>query len=158
MKTSLPPLIHPDSKILILGTMPGEKAIAQQEYYANRGNHFWRILFTVFDVPFSENYKNRKDLLQQHKIALWEVLASCERSGSLDSSIKNPIPNNFSTLLSKYPIRYICFDSKNAAAFYDKYLSRFPGITYYQLPSTSGANAHLTLDEKIEYWSLLRSL
>jgi len=158
MKTALLPLIHPDSEILILGTMPGEKAIAQQQYYANRGNHFWKILFAVFNTPFTEDYEKRRQLLKKHKIALWEVLATCERTGSLDRNIKNEVPNNFDELLSLYPIRSICFDSKSAAGFYDKYFSRLENISYYQLPSPSGVNAHLTLDEKIAQWSILKSL
>jgi hypoxanthine-DNA glycosylase len=158
MKTALLPLIHGDSEILILGTMPGEKAIAQQEYYANKGNHFWKILFAVFNVPFSEDYERRRELLKQHKIALWEVLATCDRTGSLDHTIKNEVPNNFDELLSVYPIRCICFDSKSAANFYDKYFSRRADIRYYQFPSPSGVNAHLTLDEKIAQWRVLKSL
>src|SRR5688572_26543746 len=103
MKSGLPPLIWENSKILILGTMPGEKSIALQQYYGNKGNHFWKIMFDIFGQPFSVDYNYRKLLLQSKRIALWNVLARCERTGSRDDSIANAVPNDLEGLFEKHP-------------------------------------------------------
>ena len=153
MKYALPPLVHPDSKILIMGTMPGEKSIALQQYYGNRGNHFWKILLSVFNQPFTTDYNDRKAFLKEFKIALWNVLSHCEREGSQDNKIKNETVNDLSTFHSQYPdIRYVFFESKAAAKFFDKYATPQLGIIYTTLPSTSGLNAAKSFDEKLSEW------
>lgn len=159
MKTALPPLLHDDTVILILGTMPGEKSIALQQYYGNRGNHFWKILFTVLEETFSTDYHTRKALLKKHKIGLWNVLSHCERTGSQDSKISNEHPNDFTALYSKFPnVRHVFFESKAAARFYAKYTFKAERITYKTLPSTSGLNAGMTYAEKIAGWRQIRSI
>lgn len=155
-KFALQPLINFSSKILVLGTMPGEQSIAKQQYYGNRGNHFWKILYTIFDEDFSESYEERKLLLKRNGISLWNVLASCVREGSSDSKIKNEAVNDFKKLHIEYPnIKHIFFESKTAAKFFYKYAQQQEGITYHILPSTSGLNAGLSLVEKIEMWKEL---
>lgn len=157
-KTALLPIIYPDSRILILGTMPGEKSLELQQYYGNRGNHFWKLLFTIYEEPFSEDYELRKKLLLEKHIALWDVLAGCERIGSLDSNIRNERANDFESFFESYPnIRYVFFSSKAAAKYYDKYAVRKEQIEYHTLPSPSGANASMTFLQKLEAWkNLLR--
>lgn len=154
MKKAFPPLIDNDSKLLILGTMPGEKSLELQEYYGNKGNQFWKILFTIFGEPMSQNYEVKKSLLRDNKIAVWDVLEYCEREGSLDSKIKNEVANNFAAFYDQYPfIRNVMFSSKNAAAYYDKYVGRRKDIEYDILPSPSGANATKSFSEKLLIWS-----
>lgn len=154
MKRAFPPFINPDSKILILGTMPGEKSLQLGEYYGNRGNQFWRILFTMLDREFTIDYARKLNLLRQHRIAVWDVLQFCDREGSLDSNIKNESANDFDTFYKLYPqITHVFFSSKNAAAYYDKYVGRREGITYEVLPSPSGANATKSFAEKLEEWT-----
>lgn len=153
MKKAFPPIIHDDSTILILGTMPGEKSLELQQYYGNRGNQFWKIMFAIFNEPFTLDYTLRKELLSKNNIALWDVLKHCEREGSLDSKIKNEIPNGFDQLYKSYPkIKHVFFSSKNAAAYYDKYVGRKKNVHYDVLPSPSGANATKTYAEKLEIW------
>jgi hypoxanthine-DNA glycosylase len=153
MKKAFSPVVNNDSKIIILGTMPGEKSLELQQYYGNRGNHFWKILFEILGEDFSREYIDRIGLVHKYKIALWDVLQFCEREGSLDSNIKNEIPNDFEAFYKKYPqIRYVFFSSKNAAAYYDKYVGRKDGIIYEVLPSPSGANASMRYNEKVLAW------
>jgi len=136
--------------------MPGEESLKQQQYYANKGNHFWKLMFMVFDEPFSSDYETRKLLLVRNHIAVWDVLAFCEREGSLDSKIKNEVANDFEELYDSYPnIKFVFFSSKNASKFYDKYAVRRDGIQYAILPSPSGANASKSFSQKLEEWKIL---
>lgn len=153
MKKAFAPIIDTSSKILILGTMPGEKSLEIQQYYGNKGNQFWKLLFSLFDKELSSDYNERKQLLKEYHISLWDVLQYCEREGSLDSAIKNEIPNDFNSFYAQYPnIKYVFFSSKNAATYYDRYVGRKENIEYEILPSPSGANATKTFLEKFEIW------
>ncbi len=153
MKKAFPPIVDDSSKIMILGTMPGEKSLLLQEYYGNRGNQFWKIIFEMFGRPLSHNYEEKIMLLKEKGIALWDVLQFCEREGSLDSNIKNELPNDFDRFYRKYQnIKVVFFSSKNAALYYDKYVGRKEGITYIILPSPSGANATKSYAEKLKEW------
>lgn len=154
MKKAFPPFINKDSKILILGTMPGEKSLELGEYYGNRGNQFWKLLFAMFNKELTHNYEEKKLLLKQHNIAVWDVLEYCERQGSLDSNIKNEKANDFIAFYKMYPnIKHVFFSSKNASAYYNKYVGLRPNIIYYTLPSPSGANATKSFTEKLKEWS-----
>lgn len=156
-KSSLSPLVSPASKLLILGTMPGEKSIKLQQYYGNRGNHFWKILFAVLEETFSNDYEARKALLLKYDIALWNTLASCEREGSRDDKIKKPLVNNFENFFETYPnIGYVFFESISAARLYAKFAYKSERIQYRTLPSTSGLNAGMSFDEKMELWKQLK--
>lgn len=155
-KFALPPIIDNSSRILILGTMPGDQSIARQEYYGNRGNHFWKIMFLIFDEKYSLSYDDRKALVKKNGIALWNVLASCIREGSSDAKITNEVVNDFTNLHIQYPnIKYIFFESKTAARFYQKYVMPQPHIYYATLPSTSGLNAGISFSQKVAMWQLL---
>ncbi|MEL1253409.1 DNA-deoxyinosine glycosylase [Flavobacterium sp. DGU38] len=158
-KKALEPLVDNSTKILILGTMPGDQSIAQQQYYANKGNRFWKIMFTIFGEDFSSSYEDRKALLKKHKIGLWHVLASCVREGSSDSKIKNEVPNDFNHFHHHFPnIKHVFFESKSASQFYKKHLQQQSGICYHVLPSTSGLNAGTSLSQKIEMWQVLAEI
>jgi len=153
MKKAFEPIINKNSTILILGTMPGEKSLKLQQYYGNKGNHFWKLIFTIYGEGFTMDYEARIELLHKHNIALWDVLQYCEREGSLDSKIRNEIPNNFTAFYSRHPnIKKVFFSSKKAAAYYDKYIARKEGLTYDVLPSPSGANATATFEQKLDIW------
>jgi hypoxanthine-DNA glycosylase len=157
LKKSLEPLVEPDSKILILGTMPGEKSIALQQYYGNKGNYFWKILYAVLEIPFSADYTDRKLLLQKHKIALWNTLQSCERTGSRDDKIINATVNDFELFFQRYPtIRIVFFESMAAARMYKQLAFIDHRMEYKTLPSTSGLNAGTSYTGKLEQWQQLR--
>lgn len=156
MKQAFPPLVNQNSKILILGTMPGEKSLELQEYYGNKGNSFWKLLFTLFNRPLPKEYIEKKQLLEENNIALWDVLAYCERTGSLDSNIKNEKANDFESFYKQYPnIKHVFFSSKNASNFYDKYVGREKDLQYSILPSPSGANASKSFLQKLEEWEAI---
>ena len=156
MKTAFKPIENKDSKILILGTMPGERSIKLQQYYGHAGNHFWKIMFSLFNQTFTDDYDKRVLLLQQNKIALWDVLSHCEGVGSADSNIRNEKANDFKSFYENHPaIKYIFFASKKAEALYDKYVSKGKERNYFLLPSPSRANTWKSLDDKLEHWKTI---
>ncbi|WP_286971043.1 DNA-deoxyinosine glycosylase [Flavobacterium sp. UBA4854] len=152
-KKALQPLIDHSTVILIMGTMAGEQSIAKQQYYANKGNLFWKIMFAILEEEFSDLYEDRKALLTKYKIGLWNVLQSCKREGSSDAAITEETINDFESLHKQYPnIKHVFFESKAAAKYFQKHTIAQKGITYVTLPSTSGLNAGLTRAEKMAEW------
>jgi len=153
MKKAFQPIIENNSRILILGTMPGEKSLEFQEYYGNKGNQFWRLIYSIFELPLEIDYNRKIIFLKDHGIAVWDVLEYCEREGSLDSKIKNEKANDFEVFYKNYPnLKYVLFSSKNAAAYYDKYIGRSKNLQYGILPSPSGANASKSYQQKLDEW------
>lgn len=150
---SFPPFVNADAEILILGTMPGAMSLAKQEYYAHRQNAFWKIMYTIFsDGIVPEAFSQKVALLAAHNIALWDVLAHCERKGSLDSNIKNQVENDILGLLSEYPkIRKILFNGKESHRFFLKKFGPIAGVSLEVMPSTSPAYT-LKFDEKLKAW------
>ena len=156
-KIAFGPIANKNSRILILGTMPSEESLRRQERYGHKSNQFWRIIFTLFDKPLPDNYEEKITLLTENNIAIWDVLHSCEGSGSLDSDIKNEKPNNFNKFFKEYSqINHIFFTSQKAAEFYKKYVGFDSDKTYITLPSPSSANARMRLAEKIDKWHVLK--
>ena len=154
MKTAFAPIADHVSKILILGTMPGETSLKLQQYYGHADNHFWKIMFKLFDTSFSKDYDLRKMLLLDNNVALWDVLQNCGGEGSADSSIKNEVHNDFDNFYNKHPkISKIYFTSLDAERFYDKYVKRKNHLEYFRLPSPSSANTWKTFDEKFNDWA-----
>jgi hypoxanthine-DNA glycosylase len=156
---SFAPISSPDSKILILGTMPGTKSLELNQYYGHKQNNFWKFLFEILGEEFSPDYETRKNLLIKNHIALWDVLQFCDRVGSLDSAIKNEIANDFEDFLEKHPqIQYILFNGQKAAAFFKKYVHLKKEYKKFTLPSTSPANASKTSQDKLKEWSIIQTL
>lgn len=151
---SFPYFIDSNTEILILGTMPGAMSLEKQEYYANPRNHFWKILYTIFDaLPIDIDFEEKKEFLKSNKIGLWDVLENCERKGSLDIHIKNQKENDFGVLLKKFPtITKIIFNGKQSHAFFIKTFGQIEGITYFVMPSTSPANT-MSFENKLKIWS-----
>ncbi len=142
MLTSFPPIVDTETEILILGTMPGAMSLQKQEYYAYKQNQFWKIMFTVFaDGKVPEMFTERVALLTQNQIGLWDVLANCERQGSLDIHIKNQTENEIPALLQEFPrIKKILFNGKESHRYFMKKFEHIDGIEFHVLPSTSPAN------------------
>jgi hypoxanthine-DNA glycosylase len=155
MLTSFPPIVNAETEILILGTMPGAISLQKQEYYANKQNQFWKILFKVFangTVP--EVFQEKCKVLQQNKIGLWDVLANCERKGSLDIHIKNHMENDILGLLQAFPkINRILFNGKESQRYFIKKFGTIEGIVFYVMPSTSPANT-VKFEEKLKLWRI----
>jgi hypoxanthine-DNA glycosylase len=159
---SFEPIISDSCRVLVLGTMPGAASLRKQQYYGYGRNAFWRIIYNLFGEEPEEDYELRKSFLLKHNIALWDVLESCEREGSSDSGIRNPVPNDFAALYNKFPsIKHVCFNGKPAGNFYrrlvEKSIRDLPGRDYYYLASTSPAYT-LPYDKKLKEWRLLLEL
>jgi hypoxanthine-DNA glycosylase len=155
-KTAFPPIIDKDCVLLILGTMPGERSIQLQQYYGHQSNQFWKIMFSLFSLPVSDNYEERKQLLLDHHIALWDVLSHCEGQGSADHHIINEVANDFASFYKKYPrIKTVVFDSTHAEKFYIKHVGKSPDKTYLRVPSPSSAHAGKSLQQKIGEWRVI---
>lgn len=155
MKNGLKPIINKNSKILILGSLPGEISLQNKRYYDNKTNHFWKLLSYVFEDIFIEfnNYDEKIEFLKKHNIALWDVIKCANREGSLDSNIKNEEYNDLYSLIDKYNIINIYVNGRKAESSLKKYLKiNNIKLKYNYLPSSSSLNAKLTLIEKAKVW------
>ncbi|WP_158795994.1 DNA-deoxyinosine glycosylase [Pedobacter sp. L105] len=156
VKTAFQPIADENCRVLLLGTMPGDRSLSLQQYYGHAGNHFWKLIYTLFNEPLAADYESRKDFLLQHEIALWDVLESCTCEGSLDSNIKNEVVNDFTAFYQQYPkISHVFFDSKKAEEFYLRHVKKSEDKIYHLLPSPSRANASKTFEQKLEAWKEL---
>lgn len=156
---SFPPFIQEDSKLLILGTMPGVQSLEEQRYYAHKRNAFWPIMFELFDVEPTSDYNKRLNLLSNNRIALWDTLKLCFREGSLDSNIKNAQPNEINQLLEdNKQIKNVIFNGKSAEAYYLKFHKNIYAINYHTMPSTSPANARFKFADKLAAWSIIKEV
>lgn len=156
LKKAFPPIANQHSKILLLGTMPGEQSLKLQQYYGHKGNQFWKIIFALFNKPLVHDYEVKKALLLSKCIAVWDVLQHCERKGSADSNIQKEMPNDFATFYKQHPqVKQVFFTSTKARDYYDKYVNRTPTYNYHLLPSTSSANTWKTFEEKLNEWKLI---
>ena len=146
------PVIDGATKVLILGSFPGVASLALQQYYGHPRNQFWPLLSAVLDNNLVElPYSERLNRLRVHGIGLWDVLAGCERKGSLDSAIRNPLANQFDLLRQRCPqLARICFNGKTSGKFATQFSSA--GYETMVLPSSSPANAQATFEQKLALW------
>jgi hypoxanthine-DNA glycosylase len=155
---SLLPNIDEKSEILILGSMPGIKSLAKQQYYAHPQNRFWKLMWKFCNTDNLDelNYKDKLRFLLKNKIALWDVIQSCDRNGSMDSNIQNEIPNNIPNLLKQFPnIKVICLNGNKSYSVFKKHFSKLhKQYNCYKLPSTSPANAGYKLENLYKEWSV----
>ena len=153
MKRSFPPIVDARSRILVLGTLPGEESLRRQEYYAHPRNLFWPIVFGLFGETPTADYAGRIGFVARHGIALWDVCAAAERLASADAAIRGEAPNTLHDLLDVYPaIRGVVFNGSTARRLYDRHFTRRPELTYLAMPSTSPAHARLGFAEKLAQW------
>lgn len=157
---SFPPISAPNTKVLILGSMPGEKSLQMKQYYAHPQNVLWRIMGDLVGAGRELAYEERVAKLLETGIGLWEVLESCHRPGSLDSAI-NPQtmqPNDFNAFYAEHPnITHVFFNGGLAADAYQRrvkatLMPAFDYIHYERLPSTSPAHASRNYQQKLESW------
>ncbi|SDI60425.1 hypoxanthine-DNA glycosylase [Chryseobacterium taeanense] len=153
--SSFPPIIDSNSKILILGSIPGVKSLEKQQYYAHPQNKFWKIIFELFNEEFTEDYAERIGLLKKNYIALWDVIDSCERKGSLDSEIKNEEANQIEELLENHPdIRAIFCNGGKSFKNLQKILGKNFRVPIYQMPSTSPLHT-VSFEKKLDEWKII---
>lgn len=146
------PVCNEDSEFLILGTFPSVKSRENEFYYGHPQNRFWKVLSEVFESPLPVSVNEKKSFLIKNKIALWDVIASCEIEGSSDSKIRNPVPNDISSLISKTKIKKIILNGNKAFELYIKFINTSSDIPLLKLPSTSPANASWSLDRLVLEW------
>ena len=153
---SIPPFINDDSTILILGSLPSFKSREDGFFYAHPQNRFFKALAGVFNEEITNDIDDRKAFLKRHKIALYDVIYECDIVGSSDASIKNVKEIDLKGLLRKYPnIKKIFTTGKKAKDLFDKYLKPTVDIEAISLPSSSAANANMSLEKLIEEYKII---
>ena len=151
----LPPLVSADTRLLVLGSFPGAASLAAQQYYGHPQNQFWRILQAIYApgaTPIgTSSYENRSAWMLAHGVGLWDVYASCERQGSLDSQIRNAEVNDFAALRQACPqLRAVAHNG--AESFRHTARLENLGLPTVRLPSTSPANASWSFERKLAAW------
>ncbi|WP_312288039.1 DNA-deoxyinosine glycosylase [Chryseobacterium gleum] len=150
--SSFPPIIDAQSEILILGSIPGVKSLEKQQYYAHTQNKFWKIIFELLNEDFTDDYIQRIETIKKHHIALWDVIDSCERKGSLDSEIRNEEANQIAELLEEHPnIKAIFCNGGKSYKNLQKLLGKNYKLPILQLPSTSPLHT-VSFEKKLEEW------
>lgn len=149
------PVFNGQSKILILGTFPSVKSRETAFYYGHPQNRFWKLLAKLLEEPVPQSVDEKKDMLLRRKIAVWDVISSCDIIGSSDSSIKNVVPNDIQTVLQKSSIQEIYANGNTAAKLYDRYVKETTKREIITLPSTSPANAAYSLDRLSDTWNVI---
>ena len=149
------PVYDENSRVLILGSFPSVKSRETAFFYGHPQNRFWRVTAAVFHAPVPERIEEKQNFLLAHRIAVWDVIASCEIVGSSDSSIRDVRPNDLSRILNAAPIGRIFTNGATAGRLYDKYLREKTGLPATVLPSTSPANAAWSVERLIEAWGII---
>lgn len=158
---SFAPIARRDARVLILGSMPGRKSLEARQYYAHRQNVFWRLIGELLAFDPLAQYGKRTQALKTARIAVWDVLRSCTRAGSMDAGIDrdSEIANDFRAFFRRHRhISHVFFNGGKAAACFNRKVMPALGmrtLRYIRLPSTSPANASVTYRRKRKAWQLI---
>ena len=154
-KASFDPVVAADTRILILGSLPGDASLAAAQYYAHPRNQFWRLLGAVLGVALADlPYPQRLATMQQHGVGLWDVVAEASRRGSLDSAIRDARANPLAGLVATLPaLRVVAFNGQTAGKAAPQLAAS--GVPVLVLPSSSPAHT-LAFDKKLQEWQALR--
>jgi hypoxanthine-DNA glycosylase len=160
LKLGLPPLVWPESRVLVLGTLPSDESLRVKQYYANPSNQFWKILAAVFGLSMPSTYAERVEYLRARHVGLWDVVRAAERKGSQDGDIKNPQPNDFGPLLAMCPnLRAMAVNGALAQDLFKKFVDAQipPAIHRIWLPSTSGIPGRNvpSFQGKVQQWKAI---
>ena len=158
------PIARPDAHTLILGSLPGQRSLQMQQYYAHPHNAFWKLIAAIFAADAVSPYPRRVKVLEKNRIAVWDVLEAAERPGSLDSSIvhASALANDFAKFYRAHPrIRRVFFNGRKAEEMYRRFVlpglgEEFAYIRYEGLPSTSPAHAGMTFAKKLDRWRRIK--
>lgn len=159
--TGFPPVAGNNPKLLILGSLPGQESLRQQQYYAHPRNAFWHVIESVLGIPTNLPYAIRCQSLMDAGVALWDVCASAQRPGSMDGAIQSDsvVPNDIADFLRQHPsIQLICFNGNTAASLFRKHIQMDKSIKTHRLPSTSPAHAGMSLAQKIKQWQVVQQV
>lgn len=151
----IPPLYGKESKTLILGSFPSVKSREAEFFYGHPQNRFWAVIAAVFNSEKPETIEKKKELILSNKLALWDVIAQCEITGSSDSSIKDVTANDLSVILKNSKVDKIFVNGKTAEKYYNKYTYPKTGIKAVCLPSTSPANAAWSIERLVNAWKII---
>ena len=159
-----PPVAKTDAEVLILGSLPGQRSLQMQQYYAHPQNAFWKLIARIYDAESSLPYRRRVEILTTNRIALWDVLAAAERPGSLDSSIVHASvrANDFAAFYRTHPrISRVFFNGRKAEDLYRRFVlpglaAEFAALRYMSMPSTSPAHAGMPFAEKLVRWKEIK--
>lgn len=150
---NIPPVYDKNSKILILGSFPSVKSREAQFFYGHPQNRFWKVLSAVLGCECPVTTEEKKAMLLSHNIAVWDVIGSCEITGSSDASIRAVVPNDIAGLVAKTSITHIFTNGATSSNMYKRYCCNRVGIEAVRLPSTSPANASYSLERLTAEWS-----
>lgn len=151
-----PPLYDKNSKVLILGSFPSVKSREQMFFYGHPQNRFWKVISAVMDTDTPVTIDEKSNFIHANHFALWDVIASCDITGSSDGSIKNVVANDLTEILENADIKQIFVNGKTAEKYYNKYIRDTVGREAVCLPSTSSANAGWSVDRLVEDWGIIK--
>ncbi|MBI2500512.1 MAG: DNA-deoxyinosine glycosylase [Deltaproteobacteria bacterium] len=158
LRQSFPFVSSTNAEILILGSMPGQKSLEANQYYAHPHNSFWDLMEHIFGAGHQLEYEKRLQMLKENRVALWDVAFQCQRNGSLDSNIRAVTPNDFQSFFAKHRrIRSVFFNGQKAEQLFTRLVlsnigERVQKLKFVRLPSTSPAHASLTREQKKARW------
>ncbi len=152
------PVFDENSKVLILGTFPSVKSRENQFYYGHPQNRFWKVIAGLTESEVPQTIEEKKKLLLEHGIAIWDVIESCDIIGSSDSSIKNVVPADIERVIANSKIQNIYANGGTAKKLYEKYSQKKTGREIIGLPSTSPANAAYSLERLLECWQEVKKV
>lgn len=152
----IPPLYDEHSRVLILGSFPSVKSREGRFFYHHPQNRFWKVISTIYGEPVPITIEQKQELLLRCRIAVWDVIQSCEITGSSDASIRNVIPNDLAVVLEHSRVEHIIANGSTSYQLYMKYIYPVTGMQIIKLPSTSPANAGYSLARLLEEWSILK--
>lgn len=150
------PVFDKNSTILILGSLPSVKSRDDGFYYAHPQNRFWKVIAGIYDCEVPTTIVDKKNMLLQYNIAIWDVIQSCDIIGSSDSSIKNVVPADLSIIRKQSNIKRVYANGKTAGKLYRKFTQAQTGMEIIELPSTSPANAAFNLERLMEQWKKIK--
>ena len=153
-----PPLYDEYSRVLILGSFPSVKSREQKFFYGHKQNRFWKVTAAIFGENAPETIEEKRSFLLRNHIALWDVIASCRIEGSSDASIRDVVPNDLSPILETADIRKIYCNGTKSCELYQKYIEPVTGRKAEKLPSTSPANAAVSVDQLIQKWKVISEI
>lgn len=157
IRHTIAPIYAPNSKVLLLGTMPSPKSREAAFYYAHPQNRFWQTLAAVFSEPLPQNIAEKTSLLLRHQLALWDVLDSCLIKGADDNSIREPQANDIAAIIAKTQISAVFCTGAKAHQLYQKLCLPNTGISAVRLPSTSPANRRFSDSDLLTAYSQIRT-
>ncbi len=151
-----PPLYDENSRILILGSFPSVKSREAMFFYGHPQNRFWKVVSGLLSEPLPLTVPEKRAMLLRNHVAVWDVIHSCEITGSSDASIRNAVPNDLSLILKEAEIRQIFTNGGTSHSLYEKYIAPVTGIRDIRLPSTSPANAAWSVERLSEAWAVIK--